>query len=233
MTTGTVSGWLRSAVYPETNTPLSYDNADDYVQLSNNYASDTQGTVILSLVSRGAGAQNTRCFGYGGAAATNAGLCGFGLTTALKLIAFQRSDGGTTVNNITGATVLTANTTYHVIFKSDSTKFYAYINGLPETFNATIGSNTGKWFGNTTVTAPAKTLIGSYWSNGALNTPWKGSIGSVLYLNYAISDADAFNLYRLWQNGYADLLRPPRSNRTLFLPTLSVVINTPIILSHF
>ena len=134
-------------------------------------------------------------FGYGGAAHASSGLWAITINSSFFVRVQANTDGGG-VNAVRGSTTILANTWYHVVITGDGSAWKIYINGQAETLTVVIGSNTGTWIGGITVTAPAKTILGDSYQNGAFNANYfGGNIDTFLVIDRVLSAQEARDLY--------------------------------------
>lgn len=96
------------------------------------------------------------------------------------------------VNTIQGTTLITHNAWHHVVVTSNGSRWLMYLDGAPESFSVSNGSDNGAWFADTslrdnlTIGALKRSSIGQY---------FPGTISGVKTWNRELSAAEILQLY--------------------------------------
>ncbi len=174
---------------------IEFDATDDYVDIgaTANYSSDTSGTITAwiyinnLLVSNGVMAILAR----GGTQASTGGINDFairksGSFTGNRIDYTSADDGHGDLYGNAGSTQLSAGQWYHVATVSNGTTTNMYVNGVLETNTTWVGSNTGNWYGDNTVTGD-EFRIGNLFFQNANQGYFDGIIDSVAVWNTNLS----------------------------------------------
>ena len=173
----------------DANTGFDLNGTTDYVSLGapSSILTTTQGSVDLWFYAPGnlADQEGGALFAYGGADVLKPGY--FQLQwrrldskqSGQRLVIWQRNDGEDNFNTVF-TPQLAAPAWYHVVMTGDGSTWKIYLNGVLQSLTTHDGSNTGVWFGGTTIGS------GELLSLGARK--FDGSIG--IYLDGKISDVN-------------------------------------------
>jgi concanavalin A-like lectin/glucanase superfamily protein len=194
--TGTLfngAGWTSG----QSGSAVSIDGVDDFVKIKDGKISNSTTGTITAWVKANSLVNVSKivCYGGGAAAAGVPGIFGLEVRQDGSNYYFSvinvPSDGSPSASSVHGSTILQSGVWYHVAVTSDGSSWKLYVNGVAETLTAQFGNgNTGKWFGNTSVTAPDKTYIGGAWFNGTDMASFPGLIDEVRIYNRALSASE-------------------------------------------
>jgi len=241
------SNWVGAKGRPGGWGALDFDGSSDYVTLGETptFISDTQGSISgwFRLDSLFSSNGNDKLFGYGGQGATEPGLFALEVrrvdsvtSGATRVGVIYRTDGsGASLVGIVGSTDLVAGIWYNFCLTGSGSSYALYVNGVSETLNVWIGTNDGKWIGDTTVTAPGDVSIGSLLFDGSRGAYFTGDVDNIHMFNRVLSNSGAFTLYSESKAAYPNALNWHRTvgfaPSTILTPAptaMSIAVPVPI-----
>jgi len=201
-----VTDWYRLPVLGEvlgdTDT-LSFDGSNDYIDIGSaaNYESDTTGSITGWFYAKDRGG-STEIIGYGGG---NVATPGFFVlrNDDEKLRVLQNSDGEGTYDSVeTTASVPFAEWTHFALTSSGSV-WKLYINSVDQALTVVSGGNNGNWFGDTSVAATDKHMIGAFYFDGSIGSSshFRGYLANIAVWSDVRTDAE---ILAEFEKGYVD-----------------------------
>jgi len=114
----------------------------------------------------------------------------------------QRSDGVTPASIVRGGTTLATATWYQLALVSDGSAWSIYVNAVVETLTVVSGSNSGNWFGDTTVAETDETNLMALLYDGTLANYGNVTQGEVLIYSRALSAGEIQQIYLATKRKY-------------------------------
>ena len=142
--TGTIDGATYTAS-GKINGGYTFDDTNDWVDVSNiinDVSSDTSGTISLWFKTPATLTVNKALICCSDFSSGNYVML---FLYPNKLAYYFNTLSDSTHNRAIGGTTLSANTWYHVVWRSDGTNTDIYLNGSKETLSFTVGSQQGSW----------------------------------------------------------------------------------------
>jgi len=177
---------------------FNFDGTDDYVDIPS--IPGTAGSVFVSYLPISGDTGTRTLFSYGGAAATNAGTLRAYLTFTGNNSIFnlsQRNDGAATLNTVQFAPSGIFSRWVDFVINASGTAWEIYSANTVSTLTVSSGANVGRWFGGTSVTAPAKTSIGVEYTNGVYSNYYKESLAYLVFFDRVLTAAEIKELNTL------------------------------------
>lgn len=196
---GTLSGGLSADALrhasSEFGTALQFVRANtvQVVLGSTSYGNTTTGSISLMFkLGTVANAQFHTFFGYGGASTTNPGTLRLDVTRSSGTMSFrfvQRSDGDAAFNTVTFALEAEDDAWHHLAVTSDGSTWRMYIDGIERTLTVAAGSNSGNWFGDTTIGSGVIASLGKVVYNGSNTNFLDASLADVRLYDVCLDHA--------------------------------------------
>ena len=142
--------------------------------------------------------------GYGGADVNQAGLCAFEFRDSggtYYLTITHRIEGIVDFNIVRGDTAITVDNWYFCVISSSGTGWTLHVNDVLQGESATLGSDTGDWFGDTSLTTPVL-YVGVLRFDGSNVQFAQGVIGEVFIYDRELSADEKSHIYSRTRGRY-------------------------------
>jgi len=175
---------------------FDFGGDDDYVAIDGKADNATQGTLAAWVYPNTAASGNYVVFSYGGGniAGSRAGLMTFRLEgdgSNLRVKILQRDDNEFSPPNMVQTDhVIEPNDWTHLAVVSDGSAWSVFLNGESEPLTVAGQTNTGNWFGDTTVAETDLTTIGGQKFDGGFFNFFNGRIDDVRLYDHALPEAE-------------------------------------------
>ncbi len=126
-------------------------------------------------------------------------FCPISLSLTDGKLSFYSKIGGV-VTLISGTTVLSIASTYHIVALSTGTEYELWLNGVKETLTVVAGTNDGKWFDDITA---VNTIVGALDSDddGTTTNNIEATVDEIIYFNKQLTPSEITKLVEIATTG--------------------------------